>query len=152
MELTGCLQWTIALMKATAGGHPVAEAMLIAWGFVNIVEGASGFGTPVALGAPILVELGHSPLDAISACLVMDALCTHFGAVGTPVWFGLGEVVTAWDEDLAFDVGVACSVMQARVWCASHPPMATIDRAFHSSSAALRGSVLLYADRSPRDT
>ena len=47
----------------------------------------------LALGSPILIELGHSPLSAISATLVLDALCTNFGAVGTPVWFGLGQAL-----------------------------------------------------------
>ena len=82
MELTGCLQFMIRLMKHYTGGHPVAEAMLIGWCFVNIVEGAAGFGTPVALASPILIELGAEPFAAIAATLTLDALGTHFGAVG----------------------------------------------------------------------
>ena len=118
MEITGCLRWISMLMKRTAGGHPVAEAMLIGWGFVNIVEGASGFGTPVALGSPILIELGHSPLSAISATLVLDALCTNFGAVGTPVWFGLGQALANSDgfslsAARAQRVGLVCACLQA---------------------------------------
>ena len=57
MEMTGCMDWITELMRVVTGAHPVAEAMLIGWGFVNIVEGASGFGTLVALASPVLIEV-----------------------------------------------------------------------------------------------
>ena len=43
------------------------------------VSGASGFGTPVALGAPMLVELGHPPLQSVVCLLIMNTLATPYG-------------------------------------------------------------------------
>jgi L-lactate permease len=54
------------------------------------VEGASGFGTPAALGAPMLVSSGYDPLKSVVVLLVFNTAATVFGAVGTPIWFGLG--------------------------------------------------------------
>ncbi|SFQ02167.1 L-lactate permease [Tranquillimonas alkanivorans] len=61
------------------------QAILIAWFFGLFVEGAAGFGTPVALGAPLLVGLGYSPARAVSLALLGHAAGVSFGAVGTPV-------------------------------------------------------------------
>eukprot|EP00931_Biecheleriopsis_adriatica_P051511 TRINITY_DN29888_c0_g1_i1.p1 TRINITY_DN29888_c0_g1~~TRINITY_DN29888_c0_g1_i1.p1 ORF type:complete len:638 (-),score=82.85 TRINITY_DN29888_c0_g1_i1:68-1981(-) len=110
MELTGCLTWLVQMMKSVTQSNPVAEAMLIGHAFVYIVEGASGFGTPVALASPILIELGHAPIDAISATLVIDALCTNFGAVGTPISFGLGSL--GLDEGTLRRTGLLTAVIQ----------------------------------------
>lgn len=49
---------------------------------------ASGFGTPVALAAPVLVSLGHDPVASISACLLFNTLATVYGAAGTPLSYG----------------------------------------------------------------
>ncbi len=56
------------------------------------LQGASGFGTPVALAAPMLSSLGHDPLLTVVCLLIMNTLATQFGAVGTPIWFGFGEL------------------------------------------------------------
>ena len=64
---------------------PRLTALLIAWFFALFAEGAAGFGTPVALAAPILVGLGFPPLQAVSLALVGHAVGVSFGAVGTPV-------------------------------------------------------------------
>ncbi|CEM02266.1 unnamed protein product [Vitrella brassicaformis CCMP3155] len=92
MSETKCMSWMVAMLKSLSNQHPVAEVMLIAWAFGYIVEGASGFGTPVALAAPILAELGHDPVKSIVCCLIMDGIPNIFGAVGTPVWFGFSTV------------------------------------------------------------
>lgn len=57
MESTYCLQYIVREMKELTAGHLIAELMLI-FAFAQMVEGASGFGTPAALGAPILVSTG----------------------------------------------------------------------------------------------
>jgi lactate permease len=64
---------------------PRLTALLIAWFFALFAEGAAGFGTPVALAAPILVGLGFPPVQAVSLALVGHAVGVSFGAVGTPV-------------------------------------------------------------------
>ena len=109
MHHTKCLPWMMAQIKALSGGHPVAEVFLISWSFAYLVEGASGFGTPVALASPMLTELGHSPIQTIACCLIMNALATQFGAVGTPIWFGFGGLGLTQDEfqSIGLQVGVA---------------------------------------------
>jgi lactate permease len=64
---------------------PRVAALLIAWFFTLFLEGAAGFGTPVALAAPFLVAAGFPPLAAVTAALVGHAVGVSFGAVGTPV-------------------------------------------------------------------
>jgi lactate permease len=61
-----------------------AQAILIAWFFGLFIEGAAGFGTPVALAAPLLVGLGYDPVRAVVLALLGHAAGVSFGAVGTP--------------------------------------------------------------------
>jgi len=72
--------------------NPVAQLMIIGWAFTFLIEGASGFGTPAALAAPILVGLGFDPLRIAILCLIMNSVPVSFGAVGTPTWFGMGQL------------------------------------------------------------
>jgi len=64
---------------------PRIAALLVAWFFAMFLEGAAGFGTPVALTAPILVGLGFSPVKALSLALVGHSVGVSFGAIGTPI-------------------------------------------------------------------
>lgn len=75
------------LRKALAMLHPDPRlgAILVAWFFALFLEGAAGFGTPVALAAPFLVAAGMPALAAVSAALVGHAAGVAFGAIGTPV-------------------------------------------------------------------
>lgn len=70
--------------------------------FAYMIEGASGFGTPVALGAPMLVSTGHSKMKSVVTLLVMNTFATVWGAVGTPIWFGFGGIFEEADEEAAF--------------------------------------------------
>jgi len=60
------------------------QAILIAWFFGLFIEGAAGFGTPVALAAPLLAGLGYPPVRAVALALLGHAAGVSFGAVGTP--------------------------------------------------------------------
>jgi lactate permease len=60
------------------------QALLIACFFGLFIEGAAGFGTPVALAAPLLVGLGFAPVRAVAMALLGHAGGVSFGAVGTP--------------------------------------------------------------------
>ena len=86
---------TIASWVRNLSGHPVAQLMLIGWAFPFLIEGISGFGTPAALAAPLLVGLGFPPLRAALMTLIANTVPVCFGAVGTPIWFGLGELELA---------------------------------------------------------
>ncbi|MDE9434460.1 L-lactate permease [Xenorhabdus bovienii] len=72
--------------------NPVAQLMIIGWAFAFMIEGASGFGTPAAIAAPILVGLGFNPLRVALLTLVMNSVPVSFGAVGTPTWFGFANL------------------------------------------------------------
>jgi lactate permease len=64
---------------------PQVHALLIAFFFGLFLEGAAGFGTPIALAAPMLVGLGFPPLRALVLALFGHAAGVSFGAVGTPM-------------------------------------------------------------------
>ncbi|WP_338885192.1 MULTISPECIES: L-lactate permease [Xenorhabdus] len=72
--------------------NPVAQLMIIGWAFAFMIEGASGFGTPAAIAAPILIGLGFNPLRVALLTLVMNSVPVSFGAVGTPTWFGFANL------------------------------------------------------------
>ncbi len=68
------------------------QAIIIGWMFGAFLEGASGFGTPAALCAPLLVALGFPPLAAAIVALVFNSTPVSFGAVGAPI-FGAMSVL-----------------------------------------------------------
>ncbi len=65
------------------------QAILIAWCFGSFLEGAAGFGTPAAIGAPLLVALGFPPMAAVLVALPAQGIPSCFGAVGTPLLLGV---------------------------------------------------------------
>ena len=81
MEATLCMPYMMREMKALTKGHPVAELMIL-YCFAYMVEGASGFGTPAALGAPMLASLGYPKLQACVTLLLMNTFATVWGAAG----------------------------------------------------------------------
>jgi lactate permease len=67
------------------------QLIIIAWLFGSFLEGASGFGTPAAICAPLLVALGFTPIAAVALALIADSSAVSFGAVGTPVLVGINK-------------------------------------------------------------
>ncbi|SOB99061.1 lactate permease [Ureibacillus xyleni] len=61
------------------------QALLIAFSFGAFLEGAAGFGAPVAISAALLVGLGFKPLQAAGLCLIANTAPVAFGAIGVPV-------------------------------------------------------------------
>ena len=61
------------------------QALLIAFSFGAFLEGAAGFGAPVAISAALLVGLGFNPLYAAGLCLIANTAPVAFGSVGTPI-------------------------------------------------------------------
>ncbi len=72
------------------------QLLLIAFSFGAFFEGASGFGTPVAVTAAILIGLGFRPLQASALSLIANTAPVAYGALGTPI-LGL-KLVTGIDE------------------------------------------------------
>jgi lactate permease len=61
------------------------QALLVAFSFGAFIEGASGFGTPVAICAALLIGLGFTPLYAAGLSLIANTAPVAFGAIGTPI-------------------------------------------------------------------
>ncbi|AUZ25154.1 L-lactate permease [Bacillus subtilis] len=64
------------------------QLLLIGFCFNAFLEGAAGFGVPIAISAALLVELGFKPLKAAALCLIANAASGAFGAIGIPVITG----------------------------------------------------------------
>jgi lactate permease len=81
------------LQQAIGGVTPDRrlQLLLIAFAFGAFFEGASGFGTPVAVTAAILIGLGFSPLAASGLSLIANTAPVAYGALGTPI-AGLASV------------------------------------------------------------
>ena len=61
------------------------QALFIAFSFGSFLEGAAGFGAPVAISGAMLVGLGFNPLYAAGICLIANTAPVAFGSVGTPI-------------------------------------------------------------------
>lgn len=64
---------------------PRVQVILIAFAFGAFFEGAAGFGTPVAVTAAILIQLGFKPLQASGLSLIANTAPVAYGALGTPI-------------------------------------------------------------------
>jgi len=80
------------------------QALLIAFSFGAFIEGAAGFGTPVAITAAMLAGLGFNPLYAASICLIANTAPVAWGAIGIPIVVG-GQVAGIPDLALSQMVG-----------------------------------------------
>jgi lactate permease len=82
------------LLKRAVGGVTEdrrLQLLLIAFSFGAFFEGASGFGTPVAITGSVLIGLGFSPLAASGLSLIANTAPVAYGALGTPI-AGLAQV------------------------------------------------------------
>ncbi len=61
------------------------QMLLVAFSFNAFLEGAAGFGAPIAITAALLVGLGFEPLKAAGLCLIANTASGAFGAMGIPV-------------------------------------------------------------------
>jgi lactate permease len=89
-------------------GDQRLQALLIAFAFGAFLEGASGFGTPVAVAAAMLTGLGFSPFYAAGICLLANTAPVAFGAIGTPLVM-LQTVTKLPMGDLSANVGRICA-------------------------------------------
>jgi len=64
------------------------QVLLIAFAFGAFLEGAAGFGVPIAICAALLVQLGFRPVKAAMICLVANVAAGAYGAIGVPVIVG----------------------------------------------------------------
>ena len=76
------------IIKDSVGGLTTdrrLQAMFIAFSFGAFIEGAAGFGAPVAVAGAMLVGLGFSPFYAAGICLLANTAPVAFGSIGIPV-------------------------------------------------------------------
>ncbi|WP_079708966.1 L-lactate permease [Paraliobacillus ryukyuensis] len=91
------LRHTGAINRINQGFHIISEdmrvqAIIVAFLFGSLIEGASGFGTPAMVTGPLMIALGFRPLAAATIALIADSTAVPFGAVGTPVAVGLSNI------------------------------------------------------------
>jgi lactate permease len=108
LVLTGAVLWIIfgailllntlkhsGAIKAIRGGFANispdrrVQVVIVAWLFGCFLEGASGFGTPAAVAAPLLVALGFPAMAAVMLGMMVQSTPVSFGAVGTPIVVGV---------------------------------------------------------------
>jgi len=117
-----------ALHRIQAGFNRISpdrrvQVILVAWFFGAFIEGIAGFGTPAALGAPLLIALGFPALAAVVLTLIANSVPVSFGAVGTPVVIGMDQglrvagqpapMVEGWTDGLPLDLYVQSVAVQA---------------------------------------
>jgi lactate permease len=98
---------TFEIVKHTIAGLASdrrIQALLIAYSFGAFIEGAAGFGTPVAISAAMLIGLGFKPLPAAGLSLIGNTAPVAYGALGTPI-LALASVTGLPLEQLSAMVG-----------------------------------------------
>src|SRR4051794_63392 len=84
------------------------QALLIAFAFGAFIEGAAGFGAPVAVAAAMLSGLGFSPFYAAGICLLANTAPVAFGSIGIPV-ITLAGITGLNLADISANVGRICA-------------------------------------------
>ncbi|MBL9188129.1 MAG: L-lactate permease [Opitutaceae bacterium] len=70
---------------ASVSGDRRIQALLIAFSFGAFIEGAAGFGAPVAISGALMIGLGFKPLEAAKLALIGNTAPVAFGSLGTPL-------------------------------------------------------------------
>ena len=63
--------------------NPLAQALVVGWGFGGLIQGVSGFGVPVAVVAPLMILMGFSAPRAAAIALIGHCWATTFGSLGS---------------------------------------------------------------------
>lgn len=92
--LLNTLKHSGAITAIRSGFHRISDdrrvqVVIIAWLFGSFIEGASGFGTPAAIAAPLMVAIGFPAMAAVMIGMMIQSTPVTFGAVGTPILVGV---------------------------------------------------------------
>lgn len=82
---TGKFELLRRWMEEHASGDACIQAILVAFCFGALLEGAAGFGAPVAVTASLLVGLGFAPRKAVAVSLIANTAPVAFGGLGIPI-------------------------------------------------------------------
>jgi L-lactate transport len=99
------------IIKSTIGRltpDPRLQAILIAFAFGAFLEGAAGFGAPVAIASTMLTGLGFPAFTAAAICLVANTAPVAFGSIGIPV-ITLAGTTALPVQQLSTDIGRLCT-------------------------------------------
>jgi L-lactate transport len=102
---------SLEILKDSIGGltrDRRLQALLIAFAFGAFLEGAAGFGAPVAVAAAMLTGLGFSRFNAAGICLLANTAPVAFGSIGIPI-ITLAAVTGLPLRDLSKDIGRICA-------------------------------------------
>ncbi len=120
-EANGSLDAMGDLLQQLSPGRAL-QALLLAWAFASFLQGAGGFGVPVAVVAPLLVSLGFPPLHAVAMPSLGHAWAISFGSLGSSFYAlmvstGLeGAAIAPW---MAIVLSLVCFYVGAAVlWIA----------------------------------
>ena len=82
---TGNFDFLRRWMGKHASGDPCVQAVLVAFCFGALLEGTSGFGSPVAVAGFLLLGLGFPPRQAVTLALIANTTPVAFGGLGIPI-------------------------------------------------------------------
>ena len=105
------------------------QMLLIAYCFGGFLEGAAGFGIPVAICAALLVSLGFQPLRASVLALVGNVASGAYGAIGIPVSNGAekgGVALAALSTDMVFVLQICGACARPAWWPSSPAPCSAV--------------------------
>lgn len=107
--LVKTMQGTGAMDRIKLGLHAISpdmrvQTVVVAFSFIALLEGMSGFGTPAIIAAPLLIILGFRPIAAAVLALLGDTMACTFGALAMPLTVGL-ENVPVYSQELSYLVG-----------------------------------------------
>src|SRR5499425_1193082 len=104
-------------IKSTIGGltdDRRLQALFIAFSFGAFIEGAAGFGAPVAVSGAMLAGLGFNPFYAAGICLLANTAPVAFGSIGTPI-LTLANVTGLAALALSSMVGRLCALLSVLI-------------------------------------
>jgi lactate permease len=90
------------------------QALFIAFSFGAFIEGAAGFGAPVAVAGAMLAGLGFNPFYAAGICLLANTSPVAFGSIGTPI-ITLANVTGFPPLPLSAMVGLLCAILSVLI-------------------------------------
>jgi lactate permease len=99
------------IIKSSIGqltDDPRLQGLLIGFGFAGFLEGAAGFGAPVAIAATMLMGLGFSAFNASAISLLANTAPVAFGSIGVPV-FTLAATTGLSAHSLSPELGALCT-------------------------------------------
>ena len=67
------------------------QTIILVWFLASFLEGTAGFGSPLLMVVPLLIQIGFTAPSAIVIALIGDSVAVAYGAVGTPIKIGLSD-------------------------------------------------------------